>query len=487
MITQVVEENSKKVKRFFKPVAIMTFIYLVGICSILRANFNYIDDMRRVAQGYKGWDDFSRYLSVFLSNFIHADTYLTDVSPLPQTLAALGVALSGIIFLFVVTGKDRFTFWQYVALVPLGLSPYFLECISYKYDAPYMAFSVLASVTPLIFRNRKSMAFGIASGVGMLGVCMTYQAASGIFPMLVVFLATREWLKKEKTSKKVAEFLAVSIVGYGVGLIIFKLFIMHSTDTYVSTSIPKLSRVVPNTVEHLKHYYKMVMTDFKKEWLVFVALMCVAYVVAVMKESLRNKILAACVAALSLFAMALLAFGLYPVLEMPLDAPRAMYGFGIFIAIIAVEIASASKVYLGKVVCLILSWAFFVFSFTYGNALYVQKEYTDFRITMVVDDLNDLDIMNSGDMKDVQICGTIGYAPAIRNMPQDYQILNRLVPITFREHWAWGIYGFLTYYDIRNLQVDDSVDLSTMDLPVLKDTMYHTIRGDANHILIRLK
>lgn len=30
-------------------------------------------------------------------------------------------------------------------------------------------------------------------------------------------------------------------------------------------------------------------------------------------------------------------------------------------------------------------------------------------------------------MKDVQIAGMIGYVPAIRNMPQDYQILNRLI------------------------------------------------------------
>lgn len=40
------------------------------------------------------------------------------------------------------------------AVVPLGLSPWFLECFSYKFDSPYMALSVLASVIPFIFGRR---------------------------------------------------------------------------------------------------------------------------------------------------------------------------------------------------------------------------------------------------------------------------------------------------------------------------------------------
>ena len=482
-----IQKYTEIIKPFKKPFATIACIYLIAISAILRANFNYIDDMERVASGQKGWDNFSRYLSNFFSTFIHADTYLTDISPFTQILAVLILAASGVILLYVITNNNNFNYWQCIALVPLGLSPYFLECISYKYDSVYMALSIFASIAPLLLKNKKTILYCAVSIAGILVVCTTYQAASGIFPMLVVFLAVRDWIQHQKEEKEILKFIFTSIVGYGIGLMIFKTLLMKPIDTYVSNSIPGLNTILSGSLAHLKQYYIYVVTDFKTEWLVLIFIMCIAYVLVMIKDSLRNKFLTLIVSVLSLAIMAGMAFGLYPVLESPLYSPRAMYGFGVFIAIISITISSTNRAYFGKLVCVILSWAFFVFAFTYGNALYSQSEYTNYRISMVIDDLNDLEIFNTEEIKTVQIPGSIGYSPVIRNMPQDYQMLNRLIPITFREEWLWGAYGFVYYYDIKNIQTDQHIDLITLELPVLKDTMYHTIRGDNTHVLIELK
>ncbi len=120
-------------------------------------------------------------------------------------------------------------------------------------------------------------------------------------------------------------------------------------------------------------------------------------------------------------------------------------------------------------------------------ALYCQKEYTDFQIQMVIEDMNDMEVFLSEEPMVVRITGIIGYSPVIQNMPQNYNILNRLGPITFQGSWWWGQADFYQYYDLKNAAEDPSVDLTTYDLPVLEEHMYYVIRGKDTYMLIELK
>ena len=164
-----------------------------------------------------------------------------------------------------------------------------------------------------------------------------------------------------------------------------------------------------------------------------------------------------------------------------------MYGFGVLITLLGVCAVEGCGGTVFRAPSFLLSLAFFVFALTYGNALYSQKEYTDFRIRMVIEDMNDMEVFLSEEPVVVQVSGMIGYSPVIRNMPQNYSILNRLIPITFQGGWWWGQAGFYQYYDLKNVTRDPSVDLTAYDLPVLEEHMFHVIRGKDNYILIELK
>jgi hypothetical protein len=470
-----------------KSFLVLLGIYLAGISAILRANFNYIDDMGRVARGNWGWRYFSRYLSIICSFFIHTDTYLTDVSPLPQLIAVAIMAVSGIVLLVVLYGRMQFTIMEILALVPLCLNPYFLECISYKYDSPYMALSVFGAIIPLLFRKKSAVVYIAVSAIGTLVVCTTYQASSGIYPILVILIMLRMWNNKEENNGRIARFCIRSVIGYGVGILVFRIFIMGLVDTYVSNSLPGIRSFIPNFFHNLKQYYSLVQSDFKWWWLVIVLLLMAGFIWTIFSTSKRNPWLGMFVSILALLGMGILCFGLYPALIKQLFDTRAMYGFGILLTLLSVTIAEQRKVLAVKVPVLLLGWIFFVFAFTYGNALYVQKEYTDFRISQVIEDLNDLEVFTTGEQVTVQISGSIGYSPVIDNMPQNYQMLNRLIPITFRENWTWGLFGFYNYYGLKNVVWDDSIDLTTYDLPVIEEHMYHTIRGRDNYILVELK
>ena len=176
----------------------LLFIYGFAINAIIRANYNYIDDLGRVAQGYRGWDNFSRFTSEYLSIFIHTNRFLNDISPLPQYLAVFLLAISSLILIVLITDNLKFTWWSVIAVIPLGLSPYFLECLSYKYDSPYMSLSVLASIGPLIFMDSKRMVYTSAVFIGTLIMCTTYQVSSGIFVLCSLFVYAKRLNRSEE-------------------------------------------------------------------------------------------------------------------------------------------------------------------------------------------------------------------------------------------------------------------------------------------------
>ena len=191
--------------------------------------------------------------------------------------------------------------------------------------------------------------------------------------------------------------------------------------------------------------------------------------------------------AVALILMGMMCFGLYPALASTVFAPRAMYGFGVLLTVFGMTAAEGKKRVPLKIPAVVLSWVFFVFSFTYGNALSVQKDYTDFRTQLVISDLQEMEAFRSDTPVTVQLSGSIGKAPVLWNMPQNYQMLNRLIPDTFGGGDDLTQYGFYCYYDLQNVVWNPDVDLRKMDLPVLEDNMYHTIRGEGSYVLVELK
>lgn len=478
-----------------KPFFILAACILIAMIPLLQANFNYLDDLGRVAIGYRQWSNYSRYISEYGSILLHAGTYLTDISPLPQLIAIVFMAAAGIMVIHILKKEkaESITVSDIAAVLPLALSPYFLECLSYKYDAPYMAFSVLVSIFPvLIYRYRgKGHAFCLASIVGALAMCLSYQAASGIYPMLIVFVAFS--LFNQGQTKEALHMAVRAAVCYLAGLMIFKLVCMPDMDTYVSTSILPLSQLIPGFCAHLQEYAQLILSDFKKGWLLLIALLCVSFVWISARDSRQSRLLAFPLSVIVLLLAALLAFGVYPALTVPLVDPRAMFGFGALVAFIAVSVAGSKRAAFPRLCALALSWCFFTFAFTYGNALIEQKRFAESRMQLVLQDLNELPLMNNGHLKVVSINGDIGYSPVVDRIPDNQGVLSRLVPTLFSGE-VWGENYFYCFYGVKDIvmledgsYVLDKMDIAELDLPVIKDTMFHTIRGNHQYIVVDLK
>ncbi len=483
-ISSFTKTLKQKYSFLLKPFCCLIIIYTISFLAIIRADYNYIDDMGRRLYGYQGWDNFSRYISVYLSSLLHADQYLTDISPLPQLAAVCLLALSSVIMIFVMSDQKKITFWEIIAVLPLGISPYFMQCISYKYDAPYMALSIFASVLPFMLSQCQGTAYFITSVAGILVMCCTYQAASGIYPMLTAYLCFR-WWNQGGSIKKIFGFLLRSVTAYAAAFLIYRMFLMRPIEgyDYVSASLAPIGQIIPQLIKYFKHVYH----DFKRWWSVLAFLLAVFFVWISVINTCLKKYAALLGAIVTVMICTILSFGMYPALSEPLYSPRAMYGFGVLLAILGVAAVGNKHSLLPKMICFCFSYSFFAFGFTYGNALAEQDRYTQLRMQAVIYDLNDLDILCSDQMKTIQLAGDIGKSPVIKHMPQNYQILNRLVPNTFGDSWYWSKYYFYHYFEWKNVKQDASVDLTKWELPVLKNTMYHTIRGNEEFVLIELK
>lgn len=481
----------EKWKIISKPLLIIFLIYLVGISAILLAGVHYADDAARTNYGYAGWSAFSRYASTVLSHGLHADNYLTNIAPLPQILATLILSVSSVILIMVVSGleafKEKWTrwIWKVVAVVPLGLCPYMLECLSYQYDAVYMALSVFFAVMPLIFYRRKTWQFVVAMVVGVLGICTTYQAAIGILPMLVIFVAMKDWNARQVKVSEIWKKLGIAAAVFLVTLLIFQKFLMTTRDVYVSNELPGLSEFFPSLFAHLGHYFELLFADFKIWWLVLIVIMMILFVLIFAMRSKQKKYWAIVVGIVGLALMTLMTYVFYAALDKPLYTTRAMYAVGVLIAIVGVYMASDKLIFVTPVV--ILSWCFLGFSFTYGNALAEQNAYRNRVVTMAADDVNEILPSLGGDVY-IQVAGQIDFAPAVKHMPSpDFDLVRRLLKPSFGGDVYWMAYGLTEASGIPGLKFDPSVDLVSADLPMLKETALYNIYGENNGLLVEFK
>ncbi len=460
-------------------------IYLLSISSLLRANVDFHDDMQRIVDGVPGFELFSRHLMGFLSKVVNTGTYLADISPLTQILAVLILSAASLILILTFSDKEKITLWNLAAVLPLGLSPYFLECLSFKFDSPYMALTVLLGVLPFLFRQSKPSLYFTVIALCTLSASSIYQASLGIFPSLVVLLAFLLWLRNPDW-KKTFSFILISAAGYLAGMILYRIFIMRPVSDYVSSEMFSLKNLPGGVLANLKQYFSLVLFDFDIKWLCAAAFLLVSFLYLSLRKTKARKLLTFIFGAAAIVLSLSLSFGLYIALTTPSFSCRAMYGFGVCIAAIAVSCTNFERSHCARLGALYLSWCLVVFSFLYGNALQEQVRYRDFRIESVIQEVNGLGILNHDGNTNIQITGTIGISPIVKNMPQYQGVLQRLVSMTFQQDGGtWNDYPFYHYYGLEHIVRADH--LTEMDLPMLHDGYYETIYGDSENLLISLK
>ena len=466
---------------------LLFILYSLALLSILRENISYRDDIGRTAYGCSGWLDFSRYTTEYLSKLIHAGSYVSDISPIPQIIAIIELSLASIFLLKCITGKKTYNLWQIVATIPLALKPYFLECLSFKFDSPYMALSILVAVVPVLFIKHFYF-FITATVISTVIICTSYQASIGILPMVTVFSLLTMYINGEtlKNLFKTAFYFAIAFLA---GAIIFKTLILQPTfRDYVSIDIAPFD-ILPNLfVKNMAIYYSDL---FSKSGFIGSSAICkktiiittVVMLIVCVFNSKNNKLLTLLLAALSLTLGAILTYGFYACLEKPLFIPRTLYGIGVLLACIFTIAVSYKEFFIAKICSVILGWSLIVTASSYGNALAAQKNWEKFRAEEVVIDLASID----HGRKKYKVEGNCGLTPSLSYLTIDKPIFKRLIPQTLgQEFWFWNEPQLSYAYGISELTYDNEITDKGTPLSV-RETKYHTIKVFEDKLIIKLK
>ncbi|MDR0598773.1 MAG: glucosyltransferase domain-containing protein [Treponema sp.] len=463
-----------------KPFLLIAGVYLLALTSLIRADYLYADDVGRAFRGYHGWNGWSRHLPEFVSTLLHADNNLADISPLPQILAVLLCAGGGVLLTLVLGGGIAWA--PLLAALPLGLSPYFLECLSYKFDAPYMALAVLAGIVPFLFVKAKR-AFVFASVAGLLIMCVSYQAASGVYALIAAILLFNDWNRGRKTNRELVSFALRAALSYAAALILFRLIFMVAGTTGHGTSTAALTpaRLIPGVLRNLARYASTINQDFGLAWKAGSVLVCLLFVVNAIQQSARRGVLRFVVPPLALVLFFALSYGAYLALESPLYAPRSLLGFGVLLAAAGVCLVSSPGKKAAFLCVMALNWCFFVFALSYGNALADQKRYNDFRVQRLLSDLSILFPYRTASSMAVHLENTTGFGPFTENIARHYPVIKRIIPGSRHYH----TYRYLN--DYFHWREGEPWDGGSLDLPVVLDTYYHTIKSDGTHISVVFK
>lgn len=487
----LVNKNIKKfTKENFKYILIFSIIYFIALMPLIRANINYNDDLGRVRTGYRGFG-FGRYVSDYLSILLHGSSNISDISPLTTILAIIIMALASVLILRIILKEKKIKWYHVVAALPIGMNPYFLECYAYKYDAPYMALSVLFAIIPFVFykkeKNNKNIPFVISSVICMFLMSSSYQASSGLYPIITIILALTMFNDKED-KKEIFKFIYKAIIGYGLGLIIFKLTLQDTSGFYINPEILSLKDFFPKSIENYRRFYTTIYEEIRLIWLIAIGIISILFVIKEIIKSKEKKYIASPVTIVSLILLFLLVFGVYPFLTKPIFKPRSMYVFFILVSILSIKNCDCKNNFISKVFSICLAYTFITTSLIFGNACFEQSKYNELRLTLLINDINNLDVKNEEVLK-IDLEGTVGRSTKIDGLVDKLPVFNKLLPPTLgANNYIWQIYEIATYYDIPNVEFNmlTKNEVSEKEMTLVKETRYHSIYQKDNYVLIKL-
>ena len=484
-----------KTEKTVKYLLIAAGIFLFAYYSLIRANYEYADDIRRVYAGHKAWVGWSRYISETLAVFLHTNFFINDITPITQFVAIAVLAITSYLLAFIVT-EGKITLISVIASTCAGMTPYFLANFSYKYDCPYMAMSLLFGILPFLF-TEKRIEYIFVSIMSLLLVCTSYQAANSIYIIMAIFTAYKMWLKG-KSTKEITVYALISIGCYIAALVFFRLFLMNqfaSSSYERGTAIGAGLNTFQLILRNYKDYFLSVTINYGNFWIRFFTLVSVVLFVisGVLTRNNRKIWSTLLMTFIVLFAMFSLSFGAYLALAEPLIDFRTFLGFDIIISLLSIfhvcslaDFTKAKKISYTVAVCLV--YGLVVEAVIYGNFVEKQKYYEEFRFSILAEDLSR--IVDFNQKNSIYIGGWTGRTDKARMETKNYKFPGGSVSPVLTQYLIKNYnmdFEFLSECTLEELEYFPELKKQLTDLPVIIDTYYHKICGKDNQYFVYLK
>lgn len=415
-------------------------VNLIGFSAVLRADYVYRDDIRRVLYNFEEWEQSGRLFSYLLSKAVFFGLN-ADATPFIQIAALFVLSCGGLLLIHALDKNANIT--HFICLSPLCLSPYMLENLSYKFDALWMALSVLFAIFPFFIYetdNRKSLRFSLTV-LSIFCVFNLYQASFGFFIAIFLYLKLRDLRKDQPLSfffKKRSILLLAAIVATILYAIEVKYFFPVTSDWgkfHSQTSLGNTSHL--SILWHnIQRYYESFAKDWDGSLFQYVFLInTYAILIISLKSIFRHRTVAVRIVKTVLLIILLPALSLAPFLiqiflTYPIFLPRTFLAVGCVFFILLFDPLLLFKDrrpyrYLFIGIALYCALQITIFGNIYGNMLASQKEWENNRLPLLTYHLAKARQMTG--CNTIYFANEIGYSPTFHNIGHKYPIIYKLI------------------------------------------------------------
>jgi hypothetical protein len=476
-------------------------LYMLILYPILRANRYYDDDLKRALIGHTGWDSTGRPLTDLLMRLMQFyDHAFVDVSPLTQIGAVAILAWLGVLV------ARRYAIrspWMAALLaLPLGGQPFFLDNLSYKFDALSMSLALLLALLPLLALrdDRRGWWWGVLALFASLNLYQPAINACLVFILLDVVLAQ---LQEQPLRQWLRQFLA-RVLQVGAAMLIYQFTVGIHINGWVKQESRKIHSLheLPQIGTNFVDFCHFIGNSFNAQWWRFLApvllVLALFPVVIGVRYALRLRrdqppwVCALLVAAGVCLPLAMLVcvFGPMLVLLDPPVAPRVLLGIGALLAGLLIVMHAAlqrwrrSAKWTLAVAC-VLALGMGTIASAYGNALGEQKHYEDRIATRLADDLAEFSASHA--IHAFLLDGSAGYAPVVAHVVDQFPLMQWMVPPyldgddlfyshTFLEYYITGIQDLRYRPDAATAQAIPRILAQACVVPPTRDRSAYSLR-----------
>ena len=468
-------------------------LYQLVCLTIGSKDYAYIDDVLRQNTGITDFAaSYSRWGSEISSWVLQGSRHLTDLGNMSFFVTGTLLTLSSVCLTYILAG-NRPSFGAMLASSLLGLNPWMLQMISFRFDSPYMALSILFSILPFLFWRFSKGSFFIASLLGVFLMCNTYQASSGIYLGVYLTLAAREFLFAQFEIRAFLSKLGVAASSYCLALIAF--FFESSLNPEIANrgntvAVAKVTDLPATFLHNSLVYFHTVWDYSARIWQVITVVMIFCFVVLVVKRTRQPKWIALLFTGVYLACLFIFSYGVLLIFSEPLVTIMPRYGVGISIFFASLGILVGQQALESKRLRLV-GWIpsllvvyFMSFSFTYASTLNYQQQSFEQQGQRLAADLS---LAVTNERQEVWISNLFKDSPLLESTSINYPIIKQLVPRNGDMSW----FNLMLFQRMSNmdmsLQPYDFTDFDTAEKEQVVSNYFWDIYVDSQRVYVIMK
>lgn len=466
-------------------------IYQVVILSIGIINYPYIDDISRRRNGSPGFaKTYSRWGSEIASWMVQGSRHLTDMGLTSHILTGLILSVASVIALYVLSKK--MTILPAIASTIIGLNPWFLQCISFRFDSPFMALSVLFSLIPFLWWEKNRYLFFATSIVSLFLMCNTYQSSSGIYIVMVLSLTLKDLLAGEHL-KKASIPVFLGAFSYIIAMLMYAVqttFNPHLAERGDIVKIAPFKEIPATFIANTKMYLNAIYSQSARLWILLFFILIIFFILSSVLKSKISILATSIYTIIYLVTGAIFSYGVYLIFieDLAEFSPRHAYGFSVFVAITIILLLSNLTQSLIKIPMQIVTSLFcyyiLTFPFVYASALQYQLSSFETQSVMLANELKDVVDKTP---QDIYTNRLFKNSSVFDNTSKNYPLMRRLVPDNSSLYWPnQELFTTITEMHINFIPFDPAKSvLSEQDLQ--KNNYYYKVYKNGENIYLIMK